>query len=185
MAVLVHLWLPILLSTIVVFALSAASHMVLPWRRNEWGRITDAGALQGAIRGLGPGQYAFPAAPDAKQQMRKDWMERWAAGPSGWLTIARPGPIRMGQNMALSFLVFLFVSFVEAYLAAHMVGTPARFRLVARVVGTVGFMSLGVGSIFNSIWYHRPWRAYCADLVDAVLFAAAMAIVFGLLWPRP
>ena len=184
MSVLAHLWFPILLSAVVVFALSAASHMVLPWRRNEWGRITDAGALQEAIRGLAPGQYVFPAAPDPKQQMTKEWMDRWGAGPSGWLTIAGPGPVRMGRNMALSLLVFLFVAFVDAYLAAHAVGSPVQFRSVARVVGTVGFMSFGVGSIFNSIWYNRPWRAYLADVVDAILYSVAMAVIFGLLWPR-
>jgi hypothetical protein len=184
MTVLAHLWLPILLSAIVVFALSAASHMVLPWRRNEWGRITDAGALQGAVRGLAPGQYGFPAAPDQKQQMTKEWQDRWAAGPSGWLTLARPGPMSMGRNMALSLLVFLFVAFVDAYLTAHMVGSPVRFYSLARVVFTVAFLSFAVGPIFNSIWYSRPWRAYLSDLVDAVLFSAAMAVVFGLLWPR-
>ena len=46
MSFLATLWLPLVVSAVVVFVLSAASHMVLPWRRNEWGRITDHAALQ-------------------------------------------------------------------------------------------------------------------------------------------
>jgi hypothetical protein len=184
MSFVAQLWLPILLSAVLVFVLSAASHMVLPWRRNEWGRITDSAALQAALRGLKPGLYAFPAAPDPKQQMSKEWMERWAAGPSGWLTLAAPGPISMGRNMALSFLVFVAVAFMDAYVASHALGPAPHYRAVFRIVGTVGFMSFGIGSIFNSIWYDRPWRAYVADLIDALLFGLVMAGVFGWLWPR-
>jgi hypothetical protein len=179
-----HLWLPILLSAILVFVLSAASHMLLPWRRREWGRITDFVALQGALQALPPGLYAFPAAADPREQMKPEWLERWAKGPSGWLTIAPRRPIRMGRNMALSFLVFLGVAFMAAYTAAHAVGPEAHYLAVFRIVGTVATMSYGVGSIFGSIWYDRPWRAYLADALDAVLFGLVMAGVFGWLWPR-
>ena len=162
MAFIAHLWLPILLSTVIVFAASAVSHMVLPWHRTEWGRITDAGAIQAAVRGLAPGQHAFPAAPDPRQQMSKEWMERWAAGPSGWLILAPPGPIRMGRNLALSFVVFLVVTLFDAYVASHALGAAPSHRAVLRVVGAVAFLGFGVGSVFHSIWYNRPWRAYLA-----------------------
>jgi len=184
MSVVAHLWLAIVLSAALVFALSAASHMALPWRRKEWGRITEFGALQAALRDLPPGLYAFPAAPDSRQQMSKEWQERWAKGPSGWLTLAPPGPVSMGRNMALSLLAFLVVAFLVAYVAAHSLPAAPTFRAVFRIVGAVGFMSFGAGSVFNSIWYHRPWRAYLADLIDALLFGLAMGALFGWLWPR-
>jgi hypothetical protein len=184
MSFVAQLWLPILLSAILLFVLSAASHMALPWRRNEWGRITDFDGVQAALRGLKPGLYAFPAAPDPKQQMTKEWMERWAKGPSGWLTLAAPGPINMGRNMGLSFLVFLAVALMDAYVASHALGPAPHYRAVFRIVGTVGFLSFGVGPIYNSIWYSRPWRAYLSDVIDALLFGLVMAGVFGWLWPR-
>lgn len=178
-----QLWLPILVSAAVLFVLSAASHMALPWRRGEWGRISDAEQLQAALRGLAPGVYSFPAAPDQKQQMTKEWMDRWAKGPSGWLTVAPPGPMTMGRSMALSFLVFLGVAFMEAYVAWHALGAGARPGAVVRLVGTVGILAFGLGPIFNSIWYHRPWRTYLSDVIDAVLFGLALAAVFAWLWP--
>jgi hypothetical protein len=184
MAFVAHLWLPILLSAAACFVLSAASHMALPWRKGEWRRVTDFQALQAALRGLAPGTYTFPAAPEPRQQMTPEWVERWSKGPSGWLTLAPPGPIRMGRNMALSFLVFLGVAFMAAYLGTHALGPAPRFGRVFRIVGTVAVLSFGVGPIFNSIWYNRPWRAYLSDVLDALVFALAMALLFGWLWPR-
>lgn len=183
MSFVAQLWLPILLSAVLVFVYAAASHMALPWRRNEWRRITDFAAIQAALRGLEPGLHAFPAAPDPRQQMTPEWMERWSAGPSGWLILAPPGPIRMGRNMALSFVVFLAVAFLDAYVAAHSLGPAPRFGAVFRIVATVGIMSFGVGSIFWSIWYSRPWRAYAADATDAIVHGVLMGAVFGWLWP--
>ena len=179
-----QLWLPIVLSAVVLFVVSAASHMVLPWRRGEWGRITDFGALQAAVKDLPPGQWAFPASPSPKEQMTPEWRERWARGPAGWLTLAPRAPMNMGRSLALSFLVFLSVALLSAYAGWHALGPHARYRSVFRLVATMGALSFGVGSIFNSIWYHRPWRAYLSDAIDAVLFGVVMAGVFGWLWPR-
>ena len=182
MSFLVHLWLPIVVSAVLVFVLSAASHMALPWRKNEWNRITDFEPLQASLKGLRPGLYAFPAAPTPKEQMTKEWRERWAKGPSGWLTIAPSEPIDMGRNMALSVVAYAVVAALAAYVAWHALGPAARGRAVFRLVGTLGFMSFAVGTVFQSIWYHRPWRAYASDLVDALLFGLAMAAVFAWLW---
>jgi hypothetical protein len=183
MSVIASLWLPIVLSAVALFVLSAASHMALPWRRKEWARITDFAALQAALQALPPGQYAFPAAPEPREQMKPEWLERWARGPSGWLTIAPRRPINMARNMGLSFLVFLAVAFMAAYTAGHSLGPTARGLSVFRIVGTVGTLSFGVGTIFSSIWYDRPWRNYLADAVDAVLFGLVMAGIFAWLWP--
>ena len=65
------LWLPILASAVLVFVLSAATHMVLPWHKDEWGRIADQEKVQAALGGLAPGLYAFPAAPNQRQQITK------------------------------------------------------------------------------------------------------------------
>lgn len=184
MSFVAQLWLPIIVSAVVGFALSAASHMLLPWRRNEWGRITDYGPIQAALRGIEPGLYAFPAAADPKQQMTKEWMERWAKGPSGWLTLVPPAPMSMGRNMALSLLVFLGVGFFDAYVGSYALGPAARPIRVLQIISTVGFLSFAVEPIFGSIWYGRPWRAYLSDVIDALLFGLGMGAVFAWLWPR-
>ena len=63
------LWVPVLLSAVLSFVVSAASHMVLPWRRGEWGRISSAEPIQAALRGVPAGQYTFPASLDPRDQM--------------------------------------------------------------------------------------------------------------------
>ena len=184
MSFVAQLWLPILVSAVLVFVLSAASHMLLPWRRMEWGRVTEFEALQAAVRGLAPGLHYFPASPDPKQQMSAEWLERWAKGPSGWLTLAPPGPIDMRRNLGLSLLVYLGVGLVDAYVTWHALGPAAHYLAVFRIAGTVAVMSYGLGTIFHSIWYHRPWRSYLADAFDALVFGLVTAGVFGWLWPR-
>jgi len=66
--------------------------------------------------------------------------------------------------MGLSFQVFLVVAAVDAYLAGHLLRPAACSWPVCRLVGTVGFMSFAVGSVFNSIWYNRPWRVTLSDI---------------------
>jgi hypothetical protein len=185
MAFLAQLWLPIVVSAVVVFILSAATHMALPWRKKEWGRFAGQDALQASITGLAPGQYSFPVCPDPKEPaMGKEWMARWEKGPSGWLVVAAPGPMTMGKMLAQTFLVYLAVSFLVAYVASLSLGPTTPALTIVRVTSTVGLLAHGVGTIFNSIWYHRPWRVYAMDLFDAVVYAFAMAGVFGWLWPR-
>lgn len=182
---LAQLWLPILLSAVLVFAISAVSHMFMPWRADEFRHVPGTEALQAAVKDLPPGQYLFPAGPDRKERGSPEAMARWAAGPSGWLTIVPREPVRMGRNMALSFLVYLAVSFLAAYLAAFTLGTSPRPPPIAilRVVSTVGVLAYAVGTVFQSIWYSRPWSAWGADLLDAAVQGFATAAVFAWLWP--
>lgn len=178
------LWLPILVSAVAVFVVSAASHMFLPWRVKEFGHVPGFEAIQAVVRDLPPGQYVFPAGPDVKERASREWMARWAAGPSGWLTLVPRAPIAMGRNLGQSFLVYLLVSFLSAYMAQLALGdAPPRLAIV-RVLWVTGILAYGVGTSFTSIWYSRPWSAYAADLLDAVVQGLAMAAVFGWLWPR-
>jgi hypothetical protein len=184
MDLLAHLWLPIVVSAVAVFVLSAASHMLTPWRRTEWGRTAAQDALQRAIEGVAPGQYGFPAAPSQKEQMGPEWMARWAKGPSGWLTVAPPGPFSMGRNMGLSLLAFLVITLLVAYLACLSLGPGTATLTIVRFFSTAGVLAYAAGPVFASIWYHRPWRTWLMDLFDAFLFGFATAAVFALLWPR-
>ena len=82
MSFVAQLWLPILVSSVLVFVLSAASHMLLPWRRKEWGRVTDFEAkadFAGALIVAPPSAQSTP------------WLKRFGdysdAFASGWMAI--------------------------------------------------------------------------------------------------
>jgi len=90
----------------------------------------------------------------------------------------------MGRNMGQSFLVYLVVSFLSAYLATFALGTRPPTIAVVRFISTVGVLAYAVGTSFHSIWFSRPWKAYAADVLEAVVQGFAMAGVFAWLWPR-
>src|SRR5207244_11271656 len=61
MVPLTALWLPILLSAIIVFVASSIMHMLLPYHRSDYQRLPDEDKLLVALRsaGLNRGLYIF------------------------------------------------------------------------------------------------------------------------------
>jgi hypothetical protein len=189
MAFLAQLWLPILVSAVLVFVLSAVTHMFLPARKTEWGRLAKEGDVQAALRGVTPGLYAFPALSTPGERPTPEDMKRWAVGPSGWLSLVPAGPINMGRNLGLSLLMNLFVSFSVAYVATLTLGSvPLQMfpheRVVFRVVSTIGFLAYAIGPAYEAIWYWKPFKSLAYTVLDALLFGLAMGATFGWLWPR-
>jgi hypothetical protein len=180
------LWLPIVVSAVLVFVASALTHMVLPYHRTEWSAAPGAEAIQGALRGAAPGTYAFPTATEPKDRMSPEWLQRWAEGPSGWLTVVPRGPISMPRNLGLSLLLNLLVSFLTAYVAwrAFPGGLAPGYRAVFRLTATVGFMTYALAPAYDSIWFGRPWRTSLYTALDGLIFGLVMGGAFGWLWPR-
>ena len=62
MVSLLDLWLPILLSAVLVFFASYVLHMVLPLHHDDYGKLPGEEKVRAAMRaeGVGVGNYAFP-----------------------------------------------------------------------------------------------------------------------------
>ena len=62
MVSLADLWLPILLSAVLVFVASSLIHMVLGWHRHDFKKLAAEDAVMDALRpfNLGPGNYVAP-----------------------------------------------------------------------------------------------------------------------------
>jgi hypothetical protein len=179
------LWLPIVVSAVLVFVVSAISHMALPLHRTEVTPAPGSDALQAALRGAPPGLYAFPMSPDPKDRMGAEWRRRWAEGPAGFLTVFPKGPISLPRNMGLSLLLNLVVSLLAAYAAWRAFpGASPGYRPVFRLVSTVGFMAYALAPGFDTIWYGKPWRSWLITAFEGLLFGLVMGGVFGWLWPR-
>ncbi len=54
------LWLPILLSAVLVFITSAIIHMVLKYHNRDFSRLPNEDAVRAALRGSNPAQYVVP-----------------------------------------------------------------------------------------------------------------------------
>ena len=57
MTALSALWLPILLSAVLVFVASSIIHMVLPWHNSDYAKVPDKARVADALRG-----FALPPA---------------------------------------------------------------------------------------------------------------------------
>lgn len=179
-------WLPIVVSAVLVFVASAVVHMFMPYHQTEFSPAPNAGAIQAALRDAAPGMYGFPMAPEPKERMKPEWMKKWADGPSGWVTVVPRGPMSMPRAMGLSFVVNLVVALLVGWLAwrAFTHGPPTTSQAF-RFTGVATFMAYGLSAAYESIWFGRPWRSWFFVLVDSALFGLVTGGAFAWLWPQP
>jgi len=176
--------LPIVLSAVLVFVASALVWMVLPHHKTDWKALPNEDAVRSALNAqkASPGQYMFPwmrmgGPPDPAV------IKKFQEGPVGMLRLRKPGPMGMGPMLAQSFVYYLFVSFVVAYLASRTIPHGTAYIYVFRAVGTMAWMAYGFGVIPDSIWFGRPWSETVKNLADGLLYALLTAGVFGWRWP--
>lgn len=185
MVPLTALWLPILLSAVIVFVASSIMHMVLPYHRSDYRQLPDEDKALATLRaaGLTRGLYNFPFC--THQNMKSPAIvEKFKQGPVGFLTILPSGPPVMPKFLGLWFGYCLIIGFFVAYLAGHTVAPGAEYLAVFRVVGTAAFLAYGLGNLSNGIWKGQPWGMTLKEVVDGLIFGLLTAGTFGWLWPR-
>jgi hypothetical protein len=185
MSILGTLWLPIVLSAVLVFILSAIIHMVLKYHNIDYKQLPNEDAVRVAIRSGNPepGQYVFPRAADMKAMETPEMKQKYIEGPIGVLYLRRPGPFTMGPALIQWFIFTLVVSLFVAYVAAHTIPPEAEYLQVFRVVGTVAFLAYAAGQLPASIWTGKPWAVAAKDAFDGLLYALVTAGTFGWQWP--
>lgn len=186
MNALLSLWLPILLSAVVVFVISSLVHMVIKWHAPDYRRLANEDAVRDAIRAGNPtpGHYMMPYCGDMKEMGSEAIMKKYREGPVGHILLAPNGPPNMGKMLGLWFLWALIVSVVGAFLATQLFGLdPARARAAAKLVGALTFIAHGFGTVIESIWMARSWSSSVKYLLDAALYAVGSGFVFFWLWP--
>jgi len=185
MALVYALWMPIVLSAVIVFVASSIMHMVLPYHRTNYRPLPDEDKVLAALRPLGlkRGLYVFPFCTH-KEMNSPAMVEKYKQGPVGMMTILPSGPPVMAKFMIQWFVYCLLISFFVAYLAAHTVARGMRYPVVFRVVGTAGFLAYGLGNLSNGIWKGQPWGMTIMEAFDGLVYALLTAGTFGWLWPR-
>jgi len=186
MNALFSLWLPILLSAVVVFVISSLVHMVLKWHASDYNPLANEDAVRAAIRAGNPkpGRYVVPHCKDMKDMGSEAMKRKYAEGPVGHFTLGANGQPAMGKYLGLWFLWSLVIAAVAAYLAARLIPHDhAHVRVAAKLVGAVTFIAHGFGTVTESIWMMRPWSGSAKYLLDAALYALGSGAVFLWLWP--
>jgi hypothetical protein len=185
MVPLTALWLPILLSAVIVFVASSIMHMVLPYHRSDYKPLPDEDRVLAALRaaGLQRGLYHFPFCTH-KDMKSPAMTEKYKQGPVGLMTVIPNGPPAMPKFLGLWFAYCLIVGFFVAYLTGHTVAPGAHYLAVFRVVGTAAFLAYGLGNLSNGIWKGQPWSMVIKEVFDGLVYACLTAGTFGWLWPR-
>jgi hypothetical protein len=186
MNTLLSLWLPILLSAVVVFVISSLIHMVLKWHAGDYSAFANEDAVREAIRAgnPAPGRYVVPHCAEMKDMASEAMQQKYREGPVGHFTLGPSGVPNMGKYLGQWFLWSLAVAAVAAYLAARVYGLDhAHARGAAKLVGAISFIAHGFGTVSESIWMMRSWSASAKYLLDAALYAVGSALMFLWLWP--
>jgi len=179
------LWLPILLSAVLVFVLSSIIHMVLRYHRSDYNPLPNEEAVRAAIRSgnPAPGQYIFPYAMGA-EMASPEVKQKYIEGPVGVLHLRPAGASGMGSNLVQWFGFALVVSFFIAYVAGHALPAGSEYLRVFRIVGAVGFLAYAAGQLPAAIWMGKPWAVAWKEVFDGLLYGLVTAGTFGWLWPR-
>ena len=180
------LWLPVVLSAILVFVVSSIIHMVLRYHASDYGRLPNEDAVRAALRAGSPAprQYVMPYCAEMKEMGSPEMRQKYTEGPVGVLYLRPPGVPAMGPLLLQWFLFALVVSFFVGYLASRTVPAGADYLDVFRVVGVAGFLAYGAGQVPAAIWMGKPWSVTWKELFDGLIYGLVTAGVFGWLWPR-
>jgi hypothetical protein len=180
------LWLPILLSAVIVFVTSSIFHMVLPIHKNDYRKLPEEDRVLDTLRAAGvtPGRtYHFPYCTH-KDMKSPETVERLKRGPVGLLTVIPSGPPAMGKYLGQWFLYCIFVGILVAYLTGRTVSPGADYLKVFRVAGTTAFLGYSVAQLQDSIWKGQSWGVTLKHFFDGLIYGLLTAGTFGWLWLR-
>lgn len=185
MVPLLTLWLPILLSAILVFVVSFLVHTVFGYHRDDFRKLPNEDAVMTALRGfdLPRGDYIMPWAGTSAAMKDPEYAKKRQAGPVAIMTVLPSGSVNMGGQLALWFASTILVGLFAAYLTSRALGPGAPYLEVFRFAGTTAFMGYSLALLQESIWHGRNWRATLLAMLDGLIYGLLTAGVFGWLWP--
>ena len=185
MVAVTSLWLPILVSAVIVFLASFVLHMVLPLHRNDWRKLAAEDEVMAALGrfNITPGDYAMPCG-GATAMKDPAFQAKLKRGPVAFFTVLPAGQFSMGSNLAQWFVFIVVVGIFSGYMAGAALPRGAEYLEVFRFAGTMAFTAYVLGFYPQSIWYKRAWSTQLKNTLDGLIYALLTAGTFGWLWPR-
>jgi hypothetical protein len=185
MVELLDLWMPIVLSAVIVFVASSIIWMASPLHKHDYKNPGDKeGPLLDLLRAKSfePGVYYVPwCHGKANDPATADKMKR---GPWASLTVL-PGMPNMGKMLFSWFAHLLIVGVFVAYLTSHAGLAPgAEYLHVFRIAGTGALMAYAGYALPMCIWHGMPMSQLPGRLVDGAIYALLTAGTFAWLWPH-
>lgn len=185
MVPLTMLWLPVLVSSVIVFVASSLFWMVIKHHAGDYRQLPDEERVLETLRASdpGPGQYSFPYVRDWKS-ITPELKKKIEDGPAGFLIVRRPGSLSMTPQLVQYFIYCVGISLFVAYVTGRALPASADYLEVFQIAGTTAILAYA-GALFpRSIWYSQPWSVTLKEVFDGVVYGLLTAGVFGWLWPR-
>jgi hypothetical protein len=186
MVPLTALWLPILLSAVLVFIASSLIHMAIPIHKNDYRKLPDEDRVLDAFRstGITPGRgYIFPYCTH-KDMKSPESVEKFKRGPVGMLTIRPSGVPNMGKFLGQWFIYCIVISIFTAYLTSRTRTPGTEYLEVFRVASIFAFAAYSLAFIQDAIWKGEDWGVTFKHVFDGLIYALLTAGTFGWLWPK-
>lgn len=179
------LWIPILLSAVIVFLASSIVHMVLPYHRTDFDKLPQQDAVMDALRPFNPppGEYMVPKPESMADMKNPEFKQKMERGPVFVMTVFRPGNWSMGGRLVQWFVFSVVVSLFAAYIASRTLSPGTVYLQVMRIVGTVAFAGYALGQVPDSIWYNKKWSTTFKNVFDSLIYGLLTGGTFGWLWP--
>jgi hypothetical protein len=179
------LWLPILVSAVLVFVASAVIHMAPLWHKSDYPKVPHEDRVMDALRpfAIPPGDYMLPRAY-GNEMRAPDFADKVRKGPVMMLTVMPNAIPSMGKSLTLWFVNCVAVSIFSAYLAGRALPPGADYLRVFQIAGATAFFAYSVALWQMSIWYARSWRHTMTETLDGLIYSLLTAGAFGWLWPR-
>jgi hypothetical protein len=179
------LWIPILVSSALVFVAGFLAWMVLPHHRSDFRQLPEEERILSTLRAVNvpAGQYTLPYVKDWKT-VSPDTMAAIEQGPAGFMIVRKRGKVKMGPQLVQYFLWLVVMNVFVAYVTGRALPAGTNYLDVFQIAGTVAILGYAGASIPNSIWFSRPWSVTVKEVIDSIVFGLVTAGVFGWLWPK-
>ncbi|WP_339735104.1 hypothetical protein [uncultured Gimesia sp.] len=177
---LTSLLIPIALSAVALFFASFLSWMVFQLHRDDWIKLESEDAFLEAVKNqnIPLGSYMFPGCKSPEEMKSEEYQQKWNDGPCGIMTVFPK--VNMGKKLGLTFLYFLIISFALAYLSTQAIAPGAEFIVVFRFMATAGLLTFLAATVQHAIWFHNR---IIGHVIESILYAVIVGLIFGLMWP--
>ena len=186
MITIASLWLPILLSAVIVFIASTVIHMGPFWHRGDFPSMPRESEVLNALRpfAIPPGDYFIPRAGNMEEMRTREFKDKLNQGPVAVITVMPNGMMSMRRNLLQWFVFLIVVSIFCAYIAGRTLAAGTPYLRVFQIVGATAFIGYALALCELSIWYRRSWSLTAKAALDGLIYGALTAGTFGWLWPR-
>ena len=185
MVAVTSLWIPVLLSAVLVFVASAILQMVIGHHWNDMRSVPRQQQLLDSLRALSlpVGDYMVPRPASRAAARDPAFMEQLDKGPVARLQVL-PGGMNMGRSLAQWFAYCVLVSVFVACIAVPVLHRGASYPLVFHTAAGIAFGCYALALPQASIWYGRSWRMTVMTIIDGLVYGMLTGGTFGAFWPH-